>query len=158
MPHSYRVTSHSHATPGAVFSLLVRGGTWSSWSPIDTVGIEGGGDPDAPQKVGDTRVFRTGRATSREPIVELVADRRFGYENLGGPFRSYRGVIELVEAPGAVPTSPGRRPSCRRFPSRVASCGGTSPATCSGWPTDWRGTPADPTSDRVVRRVVRRAV
>ncbi|GHE71295.1 MULTISPECIES: SRPBCC family protein [Streptomyces] len=100
MPHSYRVTSHSHATPGAVFSLLVRGGTWSSWSPIDTVGIEGGGDPDAPQKVGDTRVFRTGRATSREPIVELVADRRFGYENLGGPFRSYRGVIELVEAPG----------------------------------------------------------
>ncbi|MDQ0811695.1 hypothetical protein QFZ63_003409 [Streptomyces sp. B3I7] len=99
MPHSYRVTSHSHATPGAVFSLLVRGGTWPSWSPIETVAIEGGGDPDDPQKVGDTRVFRTGRATSREPIVELVADRRFVYENLGGPFRSYRGVIELAEAP-----------------------------------------------------------
>ncbi|WP_030380417.1 MULTISPECIES: SRPBCC family protein [unclassified Streptomyces] len=99
MSHSYKVTSHSRATPAAVFSLLVRGGTWPSWSPLDAAGLEGGGNPDEPQTVGDVRVFRTGRSVSREPIVELVADRRFVYENVSGPFRFYRGVVELAEAP-----------------------------------------------------------
>ena len=99
MPHSYVVNSHSRANPGAVFSVLTRGITWPLWSPIDAVEIESDGDPQGPQQVGDTRVFRTGRAISREPIVELIADRRFAYENTGGPFRYYRGVVELTEAP-----------------------------------------------------------
>ncbi|MEV5707516.1 SRPBCC family protein [Actinoallomurus sp. NPDC052274] len=99
MPYTYAVTSHSPANPGAVFTVLVHGATWPSWSPIDAVQIEGGGDPEGPQQVGDTRVFRTGRAVSRERIVELVADRRFGYENVSGPFRSYQGTIELAETP-----------------------------------------------------------
>ncbi|EPH41336.1 SRPBCC family protein [Streptomyces aurantiacus] len=99
MPYTYAVTSHSPAKPEAVFTVLLRAATWPSWSPIDSAEIEGGGDPDLPQEVGDVRVFRTGRATARENIVELLADRRFGYENAGGPFRSYRGTVELAETP-----------------------------------------------------------
>lgn len=97
MPYSYSVTSHSPASPDVVFAALVHAATWPSWSPIDAAEIEGGGDPGARQEVGDTRIFRTGRAVSRERIVELVPDRRFGYENVGGPFRSYRGTVELAE-------------------------------------------------------------
>ncbi|MCO5996357.1 SRPBCC family protein [Actinoallomurus rhizosphaericola] len=99
MPYSYSVTSHSPANPDIVFAALVRAATWPSWSPIDAAEIEGGGDPAGRQRVGDTRIFRTGRAVSRERIVELVADRRFGYENVSGPFRSYRGTVELAAAP-----------------------------------------------------------
>ncbi len=98
MPYAYVVTSHSSANSDAVFTVLVHAATWPSWSPIDAVEIEGG-DTERPQQVGDTRVFRTGRATSRERIVELVTGRRFGYENASGPFRSYRGTVELSEAP-----------------------------------------------------------
>ncbi|MGW7514371.1 SRPBCC family protein [Streptomyces sp. NPDC054796] len=99
MPYTYTVTAHSPASPGALFTLLVRAATWPSWSPIDAAEIEGGGDPDERQQVGDTRIFRTGRAVARERVVELAADRRFVYENTGGPFRSYLGTVELTEAP-----------------------------------------------------------
>ncbi|MCO5989686.1 SRPBCC family protein [Actinoallomurus spadix] len=93
------MTSHSPASPHLVFAALVRAAAWPSWSPIDAVELEGGGDSEDRQQVGDTRIFRTGRAVSRERIVELVPDRRFGYENVGGPFRSYRGTVELAVAP-----------------------------------------------------------
>ncbi|MBO8198480.1 SRPBCC family protein [Streptomyces smyrnaeus] len=99
MPYNYAVTAHSRANPETVFTALVRAATWPSWSPIDAVEIEDGSDPGERQGVGDTRIFRTGRAVSRERIVELVPDRRFGYENVSGPFRSYRGTVELAEAP-----------------------------------------------------------
>ncbi|GAB3968320.1 SRPBCC family protein [Actinoallomurus acanthiterrae] len=99
MPYTFSVTSRSPASPDAVFTVLVHAATWPSWSPIDAAEIEGGGDPEGRQQVGDTRIFRTGRAISRERIVELVTDRRFGYENVSGPFRSYRGTVELAEAP-----------------------------------------------------------
>lgn len=45
-----------------------------------------------------SRVFRTGRVISREPIVELITDQRFAYENVSGTFRFYRAAVELVEA------------------------------------------------------------
>ncbi|HEX7660472.1 MAG TPA: SRPBCC family protein [Pseudonocardiaceae bacterium] len=99
MPYSYVVRSHSQAGPDAVFALLVRAATWPSWSPIDAAEVEGGADPAGEQQVGDIRVFRTGRAISRERITGLIADRRFAYENLGGPFKSYDAIIELAEAP-----------------------------------------------------------
>jgi hypothetical protein len=99
VPYTFSVTSHSPASPDAVFAVLVHAATWPSWSPIDAAEIEGGGDPGDRQQVGDTRVFRTGRVISRERIVELVTDRRFGYENVNGSFRSYRGTVELAEAP-----------------------------------------------------------
>ncbi|GAA2068938.1 SRPBCC family protein [Streptomyces albiaxialis] len=99
MPYSYAVTARSRAHPATVFSTLLRASTWPSWSPIDAAGLEDGGDPGTPQGVGDTRVFRTGRTVSRERIVDLAENRRFGYENVGGPFRSYQGTIALAETP-----------------------------------------------------------
>ncbi|KOG91797.1 ATPase, partial [Streptomyces varsoviensis] len=99
MPYSFTLSAHSRATPDAVFGALVRAATWPAWSSIDSAEVEGGADPEARQEVGETRVFRTGRAVSRERVVELVADKRFGYENVAGPFRSYRGAVELAESP-----------------------------------------------------------
>ncbi|MEV4394964.1 SRPBCC family protein [Nonomuraea sp. NPDC049607] len=99
MPYSFAVTARSQAAPDAVFAALTHAATWPSWSPIDSADVEGG-DPAARQRAGDTRVFRTGRNVSRERIVELVPDRRFVYDNLGGPFRSYRGTIELAPTAG----------------------------------------------------------
>jgi hypothetical protein len=93
------VSSRSKASRGAVYALLVRSGTWPSWSPIDSVEIEGGGDPAGQQQIGDIRVFRIGRMASRERITGLLPGLRFAYEIEGGPFRSYRGVVGLEAAP-----------------------------------------------------------
>ncbi|MGP4100062.1 SRPBCC family protein [Nonomuraea sp. KM90] len=99
MPYSYDVTARSQAAPDAVFAALTHAATWPLWSPIDSADVEDG-DPGDRQQVGDTRIFRTGRNVARERIVELVTDRRFVYDTLGGPFRSYRGTIDLAPAPG----------------------------------------------------------
>ncbi|MEU7872633.1 SRPBCC family protein [Dactylosporangium sp. NPDC049140] len=97
MPNSYRVSARSAAAPDAVYRLLLSAGTWPLWSPIDAAEVENGTDPGRLARVGDTRIFRTGRAVSRERVVELVTDRRFGYEIVGGrTFRSYRGLVELA--------------------------------------------------------------
>jgi hypothetical protein len=96
--YTYTVSSGSKAGPGAVYALLVQSGSWPSWSPIDSVEIEGG-DPADRQQIGDIRVFHIGRVVSRERITDLVPDLRFAYEIEGGPFRSYRGVVELEAAP-----------------------------------------------------------
>ncbi|MFJ8553492.1 SRPBCC family protein [Streptomyces sp. NPDC093676] len=95
MTFTYSVTAHSQANPDAVYSAPVRAGTWPLWSPIDAVEVTAG-SPDDAQRPGDTRVFRTGRAVSHERILELAKDRRFVYENIDGPFRFYRGVVELA--------------------------------------------------------------
>jgi hypothetical protein len=100
VPYSYTVRAHSPSPPSALYGALVRAATWPSWSPIDAACVDAGSDPDSPQRIGDVRIFRTGRAISRERITELVPDRRFVYDNLGGPFRSYRGVVGLEPAPG----------------------------------------------------------
>lgn len=96
--YAYAVTSHSGAQPDAVYAALTRAATWPLWSPIDAAEIADGGDPEGQQEVGDIRVFHTGRAVSREEIVELIADRRFVYENVSGTFRFYRGAVELAAA------------------------------------------------------------
>ncbi|TQM37996.1 SRPBCC family protein [Pseudonocardia cypriaca] len=98
MPYSFVVTAHSDAEPAAVFDALARGATWPSWSPIQAVEIADGGDPQSRQQVGDTRLLRVGRTVNRERIVEMVDDRRFGYENPNPPFRTYRGLVELITA------------------------------------------------------------
>jgi hypothetical protein len=97
-PHTFTVNSNSKASPSAVYALLIRPGTWPSWSPIDSAEIEGGGDPAGRQQIGDIRVFRIGRVVSRERITALVPDRQFAYEIEGGPFRSYHGVVQLEAA------------------------------------------------------------
>jgi hypothetical protein len=100
VPYTYSVASRSQADPGCVFALLVDASTWPTWSPVDAAEVEGGNEQTGQQQVSDIRVFRTGRSVSRERITDLVPDRRFQYETVGGPFfRSYHGVVELAEAP-----------------------------------------------------------
>jgi uncharacterized protein YndB with AHSA1/START domain len=84
------VTQHSAAPPSALFALLVDGETWPCWSPIEAFELERTGDPP-PEGVGAIRVFRRGRTTGRDEIVEVVPDRRLGYRSLSGlPVRDYR--------------------------------------------------------------------
>jgi Polyketide cyclase / dehydrase and lipid transport len=78
-----------------VFSLLVDGTTWPNWSPIEAFELERTGDPP-PEGVGAIRVFRRGRTTGRDEIVEVVPDRRLGYRSLSGlPVRDYRAQVDL---------------------------------------------------------------
>ena len=97
MPYRYEVRARSKADPDAVFDVLVHAGTWPTWSPIDASDA----GPTDRQRVGDSRVFRTGRNVSRETIMELVPGKRFGYDNVdGGVFRSYHAAVDLTPAPG----------------------------------------------------------
>ena len=92
------VTARSNAPPPAVFALLVDGSTWPRWSPIESFELERPGDPP-PEGPGAIRVFRRGRTTGRDQIVEVVADRRFGYVSLSGlPVRDYRARVDLEPA------------------------------------------------------------
>jgi hypothetical protein len=92
------VTAHSQATPDAVFALLGDGSTWPRWSPIEAFELERAGDPP-PEGVGAIRVFRRGRTTGRDQIVEIVPGRRLGYVSLSGlPVRDYRALVELEPA------------------------------------------------------------
>ena len=89
------VTKQSAAAPHAVFALLVDGNTWPRWSPIEAFELERIGDPP-PEGVGAIRVFRRGRTTGRDEIVEVVPDRRLGYRSLSGlPVRDYRAHVDL---------------------------------------------------------------
>jgi Polyketide cyclase / dehydrase and lipid transport len=94
------VTSHSAATPDAVFALLVDGSTWPRWSPIESFELERAGDPP-PEGPGAIREFRRGRTVGRDLVVEVVAGRRFGYVSLSGlPVRDYRARVDLEPAGG----------------------------------------------------------
>jgi Polyketide cyclase / dehydrase and lipid transport len=89
------VTKQSAARPDAVFALLVDGNTWTHWSPIESFELERPGDPP-PEGIGAIRVFRRGRTTGRDQIVEIVPGRRLGYASLSGlPVRDYRARVEL---------------------------------------------------------------
>jgi uncharacterized protein YndB with AHSA1/START domain len=93
--HHIEVTKHSASPPAAVFALLVDGETWPRWSPIEAFELERTGDPP-PEGVGAIRVFRRGRTTGRDEIVEVVPDRRLGYRSLSGlPVRDYRAQVDL---------------------------------------------------------------
>jgi len=77
------VSATSVAPPSAVYALLIEGTTWPDWSPIESFELErpGGG---APEGVGAIRVFRRGRTTGRDQVLELVPDRRLRYASLSG--------------------------------------------------------------------------
>ena len=90
----------SAADPGTVYELLARGETWPEWSGIGTFTLEQPGE-GAPEGLGAIRVFRTGRTTSRERLVELVPGRRLSYALLSGlPLRDYRADVDLTPANG----------------------------------------------------------
>ena len=83
------------APPEAVYALLRDGATWPEWSPLGSFQLERPGEQE-PEGVGAIRVFRTGRVTGREQIVELVPDRRLSYVLLSGlAIRDYRADVDL---------------------------------------------------------------
>ncbi len=88
------------ADPQTVYGLLARGATWPQWSGLGSFELERPGD-EAPEGLGAIRVFRTGRVTSREQLVELVPGRRLSYALLSGmPLRGYRADVDLTPARG----------------------------------------------------------
>ncbi len=92
--------SWTAARPAEVYELLRSGATWPVWSPIGSFELEREG-PDGGESLGAVREFRTGRATSREEIVELRPDRRFSYALLSGlPMRGYRADVDLEARDG----------------------------------------------------------
>lgn len=93
-------TAWSAAPPAVVYGLLVDGSTWPTWSGHDAAELveRGEGDGDG---VGAVRVLHRGRTRSRERIVELVPDRRLGYELISGlPLRDYRADVDLTPERG----------------------------------------------------------
>jgi hypothetical protein len=93
------VTTHSRAEPDVVFDLLADGSSWPSWSPIESFELEQPGEPP-PEGVGAIRVFRRGRTTGRDQIVDVVPGRRLGYVSLSGlPIRDYRASVDLEPTP-----------------------------------------------------------
>lgn len=89
-------TAETTASPATVFDLLRRGSTWPEWSKLDrfeleSEGVEGG------ESVGAVRVFQTGRTTSRERVIAVESDERFGYALLSGlPLRDYQAFVTLT--------------------------------------------------------------
>ncbi|TDE11509.1 SRPBCC family protein [Jiangella asiatica] len=94
------VSTTTTAPAAAVYALLRDGASWPDWSPIGSFELESPGG-DGGESVGAVRVFRTGRITSRERIVELVPERRLSYVLLSGlAIKDYRADIDLTEGPG----------------------------------------------------------
>ena len=93
-------TAWSAAGPAAVYRLMRDGSTWPVWSPIGSFRLEREGEGGG-ESVGAIRVFKTGRATSVEELVELRPDRRLSYILLSGlPIRDYRSDIDLEPRDG----------------------------------------------------------
>lgn len=94
------VTAHAQAAPDVIFGLLTNGSSWPRWSPIESFELEREGTPP-PEGPGAIRIFRRGRTTGRDQIVDVVPDRRLRYVSLSGlPVRDYRAEVELQLAPG----------------------------------------------------------
>lgn len=93
-------TAWTPAPPAVVYGLLIDGAGWPVWSGHDAAEVvePGEGDGDG---VGAVRVLTRGRIRSRERIVELVPDRRLGYELISGlPLRGYRANVDLTPERG----------------------------------------------------------
>jgi uncharacterized protein YndB with AHSA1/START domain len=91
-------TATTTADPGEVYALLIDGASWPTWSPIESVDLEGDG---ADGHVGTVRVLRSGKVTGRDTIAELVPGRRFAYTHESSlPVKDYRGEIDLQPAEG----------------------------------------------------------
>ena len=92
------VAAQSRAGVGEVFGLLADGASWPSWSPIESFELERAGTT-APEGSGAIRVFRRGRTTGRDEILEVIPNRRLSYASLSGlPVRSYRAQVDLEAA------------------------------------------------------------
>jgi Polyketide cyclase / dehydrase and lipid transport len=89
------IRAHTPAAPAVVFGLLAEGASWPRWSPIESFQLERPGDPP-PEGPGAIRVFRRGRTTGRDQLVEVVPGRRLGDVSLSGlPVRDDRATVDL---------------------------------------------------------------
>ena len=94
------VMTQTSARPEVVYALLADGSSWPRWSPIESFELEQPGAPP-PEGVSAVRVFRMGRTTGRDQILELVPNRSIKYASLSGlPVRDYVGEVNLDAAPG----------------------------------------------------------
>src|SRR5262249_36272719 len=85
----------SSAGPDIVYALLAKGSTWPAWSPIGSFELREEGE-GAPEGLNAVRVFRTGRTTSVERLVELRPGQRLSYALLDGlPLKNYRADVDL---------------------------------------------------------------
>jgi hypothetical protein len=92
-------TATTGADPAAVYALVADGSTWPEWSPLGSFTLVDPGD-GAPEGLGAVRVFRTGRITSRERVVECTPDTVFSYVLEDGlPLQDYRAVVTLTPIP-----------------------------------------------------------
>jgi uncharacterized protein YndB with AHSA1/START domain len=128
------VSAVSPAPAETLYKLLTDGSSWPRWSPIESFELERAGDPP-PEGFGAIRVFRLGRTTGRDQILELVPNRRIAYATISGvPVQNYVGEVDLEPAPGGgttvhwhssfAPKTPGIgwiiERSIRRFLERCA--------------------------------------
>ena len=98
--HEIDEQAWSAADPDTVYALLADGSTWPVWSPIGSFELRQEGD-GAPEGLNAIRVFRTGRTTSVERLVELRPGRRLSYTLLEGlPLRGYRADVDLESHDG----------------------------------------------------------
>jgi hypothetical protein len=89
------VTAQTSASAGTVFALLADGATWPNWAPIDSFALERAGDPP-PEGVGAVRVFKRGRVTGRDEIVEIVPGSRLRYVSISGlAIKDYRAIVDV---------------------------------------------------------------
>ena len=89
------VAAQSRASVGEVFGLLANGASWPSWSPIESFELERPGNT-VPEGSGAIRVFRRGRTTGRDEILEVIPNRRLSYASLSWlPVRNYRAEVDL---------------------------------------------------------------
>jgi Polyketide cyclase / dehydrase and lipid transport len=83
------------ADPDTVYGLLAKGATWPVWSPIGSFELQQEGEGE-PEGLNAVRIFRTGRTTSVERLVELRPGRRLSYALLDGlPLVDYRADVDL---------------------------------------------------------------
>jgi len=93
------LTEPTPAPRDVVYRLLADGATWPDWTSIESFELERPGDPP-PEGVSAIRVFRRGRTTGRDQILELVPGERLRYASLSGlPVRDYVGEVSLERAP-----------------------------------------------------------
>jgi hypothetical protein len=92
-----RIEHHATTTadPATVYALLRDGAGWPTWSPIESFELERPGTRE-PEGLGAVRLFRSGRVTGHDEIVELIPDRRFSYTHTSNlPIRNYRADVDL---------------------------------------------------------------
>ena len=92
-----RIEHHATTTadPATVYALLRDGAGWPTWSPIESFELERPGTRE-PEGLGAVRLFRSGRVTGHDEIVELIPDRRFAYTHTSNlPIRNYRADVDL---------------------------------------------------------------